>query len=213
MSDLALPPHLRGRLHNDWAIWPFNKISRGWNAAGPRPPKDAKDYMAWPPKLVEGRGISRWETAGGDSIIHIPALDNCQITGAKFYGRNWLCVEMNPGKPDFMKSRDIFFPAWQEAHVYDTPDPDRPGKFIQHCAPDNYSPSALQKFSKQGYMELEPDYKSWWKVLKKRELPVWPETGDDRVMFYRAGNRPDHVDCYYNCDKIIPIGFVGLKWE
>lgn len=204
MSDLALPPHLRGKLHNDWT-WPLNKISRGWNAAGPRAPQGADDYMAWPPRLVEGKGVSRWENDGAQSILHIAALDKTTVRGHQVYGRTWLAVEMNPGRPDFMKAKDVYIPEWRPATVTDTPQ--------QTCDPMQYSPSALQKFSPAGWMKLNPFYHSEWRVIKKRELPVYPETGDDTVAFFRRGNRPDHVDLYYNTDKFTPIGFVGLRWE
>lgn len=209
MSDLALPPHLRGRLHGDWP-WPFKKVSRGWNAVGPRPATDAEDYMAWPPRLVEGKGVARWEREDG-SILMIPELVGRVITAKDFYGKEWRCVEMNPSAPDFLNAKVVFFPQWAEAHVYDVPIGD--GKFKQTVFPEQYSPSALQKFSESGWMRLSPKYKSTWKVFKKRELPIWPEKGDDIVFFTRAGARPDHVDCYYNTDKLVPIGFIGLKWE
>lgn len=212
MSDLALPPHLRGRLHNDW-VWPFTKISRGWNAIGPRAPMNADDYAQWPPRLVAGRGVARWESAGGNSIIHIHGLEKVEITGDKVYGRQWLATEMNPGHPNFMKSQDVMLPHWAPARVWDEPDPARPGKFIQKIDVDQYSPSALQKFSSRGWMKLSPSYHSEWRVFKKRELPNWPETGDDTVAFLRRGNRPDHVDLYYNTDRGFPIGYAGLHWE
>lgn len=209
MSETALPPHLRGKLHGDW-LWPFNKISRGWNAAGPRPGPFGPDYLPWPPRLVRGRGVSRWEDPGARSILHIPALDNIEINGDSVYNRSWLATEMAEGHPDFMKAKDVFFPPWEPANVYDMK---VNGHYVQYCEPGHYSPSALQKFSQKGWMKLEPHYHAKWKVLKKRELPLWPETGEDAVMFYRRGNRPDHVDLYYNTDKMVPIGYVGLHWE
>lgn len=218
MSDLALPPHLRGRKHNDWP-WPFKNVSRGWNAKGPRcrsnpatSTSDPASYLAWPPWIVEGYGVSRWESAGGESIIHIPALDDFHITkGSDVYNRQWMAVEMNPGHVDFLKVKDIFLPRWKESSVYDVLRPN--GLYEQHCEPDQYSPSALQKFSPKGWMKLEPFYYAQWHLLKKRELPIFPETGEDQVIFFRRGNRPDHVDLYYNCDRLVPFGFAGLKWE
>lgn len=203
MSDLALPIHLRGKLHNDWPF-PFNGIPRGWNAKGPREPKDSKDYLPWPPKLVQGKGVARWESARADSIILIPEFVTATIDQS-IYGKEYKAIEMNPGRPDFQKEKIVRL-DWEEAKVWDS-------NGTQNVQPDNYSPSALQKFSPKGWMKLEPFYHSEWRVLKKRELPVWPETGDDKVLFFRRGNRPDHADSYYNVDKIIPIGFVGLKWE
>lgn len=215
MSDNALPPHLRGRLHNDWP-WPFNKISRGWNAKGPRPGKFASDFLTWPPRLERGAGVARWESSGGNSILFIPGLENVEINGVMFYNRRWLVTEMNPGHPDFLKSKDMFFPEWQPCRVFDTSNGD--GTWTQHCEPEMYSPSALQKFSKKGWMKLSPAYHSEWNYnnLKERK---WLEAGakgespEDRVAFFRRFNRPDHVDLYYNTDKWLPIGFAGLKWE
>lgn len=207
MSDRALPPHLRGRLHGDW-IWPLNKISRGWNAYGPRVSRSAPDFLPWPPRLVAGKSVCRWETAGGNSIILIAGLDNVEVTYDDVYGRRWLATEMNPGHPNFMKSEDIFLPHWEESLVWDEEPINGPAK--QMIKGDFYSPSALQKFSKRGWMSLYPFYHTEWNVLKKRELPVWPETGEDTVIFWRRGYRPDHVDLYYN--KSI-IGTAGLHWE
>jgi len=210
MSDKALPPHMRGRKHNDWFF--FKNTPRGWNAKGPREEKGAKDYAAWPPRLVKGKNVCRWESDGAQSIIFIPELlTNKEINGRDIYGREWEVIEMNPSSEDFQKKKKIRIPYWEESVVTDLKRED--GTYEQIVAPMQYSPSALQKFSKNGWMKLEPDYFSSWKVLKKRELPVWPETGDDTVLFMRSGHRPDHVDCYYNVDKLIPIGFIGLKWE
>ena len=50
-------------------------------------------------------------------------------------------------------------------------------RWIQKCSPNDYHPSALQKFSKgSGYMICEPLYKAKWKMIKKREWP-WVSTG------------------------------------
>jgi len=206
MSDLALPPHLRGRKHNDWP-WPFKGISRGWNAKGPRA-KGTQDYLPWPPILVEGKGVSRWETAGGKSIVHIPGLDHVQVKGSDLYGLDWNGVEMNPGNPRFHEPVQIRL-TQRTSNVFDVWD-ESIDKWVQVCDPDSYSPSALQKFSPKGWMRLSPDYYSQWRIIKKRELPMWPETGEDTVIFMRTKYRPDHGDLYYN-RSIIASG--GLHWE
>jgi len=217
MSDKALPPHLRGKLHNDW-IWPLNKISRGWNAAGPRSERFQNDWRPWPPMLVEGKGVSRWEAAGGHSILHIPGLDKERVQGQMVYGRSWLAIEMNPGHPEFLKAKDVYLPPVKEARVWDIPDQSNPGKFIQMIDPDQYSPSALQKFSKEGWMKMYPYYHAEWAFNNRKELK-WLQNGakgtspEDTVGFFRRGDRPDHVDLYYNTDRCVPIGFAGLKWE
>lgn len=208
-NPCALPPHLRGRRHNDWALGKF--IQRSWNARGPR--CDGEGYLRWPPRLDEGRGVARWESAGGRSVIFIKGLEEAEVVGSQVYGRAWLAVEMNPGSPRFGKAFDVFLedPRAHRVRVTDvyTPDGSEFGSLRVDCDPDLYSPSALQKFSMRGWMRLDPWYVSYWRVLKRREEPG-RETGDDTVTFMRSGARPDHVDVYYNCGR---FPFVGLKWE
>lgn len=221
MSDLALPPHLRGRVHNDWP-WPFNRIKRGWNAKGSRPDILAEDYLTWPPKLVEGYDVTRWENTGASSIVFLKDLANRRILPTNVYGKKHKAVETAAGNPNFGKEIEIFIDYWKPGKVSDDPDPNNPGRYIQKCEPNDYSPSALQKFSTgSGYMRLDPLYTAKWKIIKKKEWP-WPVStqvgpltpeGEDIVFFMRDHNRPDHLDGYYNCRGVVPIGFIGLKWE
>lgn len=206
MSELALPPHLRGRLHEDW-IWPLNQIPRGWNAYGPREEKSAQDYRPWPPRLIEGRGVARWEMANG-SVVFLHDLVNKRVDADDVYGKMWNAVEMNPGMPDFYKPKVVHIPKWEEATLTEVQQPD--GTLKISVVPDNYSPSALQKFSRVGWMRLDPDYYSRWCVITKRELPIYPEIGEDTVAFFRRGYRPDHVDVYYNRSIVFTM---GLHWE
>lgn len=207
MGVLALPPHLRNKKHNDW-IWPLSLISRGSNARGPREDLISKDYLPWPPKLIEGRGVCRWETAGAHSILYIPALENetlSLLSGYHVYGRSWMCVETNPGNPDFMKTKEVYFPfPIVPARVWDLQNDD--GSFTMRCEPNVYSPSAIQYFSKSGYMRLYPDYYSTWSAFDFKitdGIKKW-----SRGFFYRWGWRPDHLDVYYNWGP-----FVGLRGE
>jgi len=210
-SPCALPVHLRNwngtgkpKPHTDWPPL-LNRIPRSFNAYGPRCPKSSKGYRAWPPKLVEGFGVARWELAQASSIIMIPALVNVHVKANQVYGKTWRAIEMAPYNKMFLKEFDVFLTHWQESHVYEMET--NPGEIF--VSPDQYSPSALQKFSPNGFMRLDPDYHHSWRVLKKRELPLWPEDGEDTVLMIRKGYRPDHLDVYYN--KSFIAG--GLHWE
>lgn len=218
---LALPPHLRDwrgtgkpKLHDDWPPL-LNRIPRSYNAYGPRCALlDPEGFRIWPPRLVEGFGVARWENSESTSILYIPALENCHVTGKDVYGRMFMATEMNPGNPRFQDSFPIQIPEWRPNSVRDQHHVSPTGLDFWEpiVTPNDYSPSALQKFSKRGFMQLEPYYRSTWNITKKRELPVWPEIGEDRLLpFFRMGYRPDHVDLYYNRSTL--IGQIGFKWE
>lgn len=218
MADCALPPKLRGVKHNDWPF-PFNRISRGWNAYGSRCPVGSKGFRPWPPRLEEGRGVARWELAGAGSIVDIPGLAKVKIKGGDIYGHEFEAYERNPGSPLFNQKITVRLidprTIWNLTVITDT---ETPEGWKMTVEPNIYSPSALQKFSESGWMKLEPEYYSYWNVLKQRELP-WLKNGavgespEDTVMFYRSGMRPDHADAYFNGNGIVPVGHVGLKWE
>lgn len=213
----AMPPHLRGRVHNDWP-WPANKILRSANVRGPRCGPGAEGYEAWPPRLVEGHGVARWESDGGDSIIYIPALVGRTVSAGDVYDRVWEAVEMNPGREDFLLRKSVRL-YWRPATVWDEPNGD--GTFGQRTTGGMYSPSALQKFSRSGWMRAHPKYYTSWHVLRWREFPALIEgrvaeyeAAADTVLFFRTGWRPDHVDCYYNGDLAgVPAPMAGLHWE
>lgn len=200
MSDesCALPENLKERKHNDWP-WPASKIARSWNAYGPRCPNDSEKYRPWPPRLVEGHGVARWESNLAQSIIEIPALANRTVLGGQVYGREWQAIERNPGRPDFGQQKTVVL-GWREMKWAEIVDP---------ASPLVYSPSALQKFSPAGWMKLTPDYSTRWKIITRREQPD-NVTGDDTVLFYRRGYRPDHFDVYYNKTILLTA---GLRWE
>jgi len=191
----VLPDHLRNyngtgkvKLHTDWPP-PLNKIPRSWNVRGPRckglmqcPDCPGLGYASWPPKLMRGKGVTRWETAGATSIIYIPSLEEKEIDES-FYGTKILAWETKPDHPNFRKKGIVHI-------TYKKGDQ----------SPGTYSPSALQRWSPSGFLNLEPSYYSTWKVIKKREHPFTEteKTGENIVAFFRSGFRPDHKDIYYN---------------
>lgn len=222
----ALPPHLANyqgtgkvKLHTDWPPL-LRLIPRSWNARGARVRTDSEGYLRWPPVLVEGRDVTRWENTGATSILFLPDLIDETIKGSDVYGRTHKVIETNRGNKRFKEEFDLFFPHPMEAHVYDVLK--KNGLYELCCSPNDYSPSALQKFSwGSGFVELKPYYKSKWKILDKREWP-WETPGPDHLLkpdwedvvaFMREGARPDHQDGYYNVDQGIKIPNVGLHWE
>lgn len=204
MPKCALPYHMKDKKHKDWP-WPFSKIDRSWNAYGPRCARGSEGHLPWPPRLVKGKGVARWESAAAYSIIEIPELADKTISGKDFYGRDWWVIERRNGHPDFGLGKRVYFPRWSESVVTVEIDYDRE---IISVEPDAYSPSALQKFSPCGYMKLDPSYYAVWKILKKKE--THDGQGEDTVLFARSRYRPDHLDLYYN-KSIIVTG--GLHWE
>lgn len=183
----ALPDHLKERLHNDWP-GPLKELPRSLNARGPRCGQGNPGYLPWPPKLVEGFGVARWETDGATSIIEIPALAN-RYVDSSIYGQTFEVIERKPGHPNFGQK-------WMQTLTW-----------VEGLHEGQYSPSALQKFSIKGWIRLSPDYRSSWKILIRREEPG-KETGEDTVKFSRTGFRPDTLDLYYNFGPM-----AGLKWE
>lgn len=200
--------NLREALHDDW-LWPFNKIPRAWNARGPRCMKDTLGYLPWPPKLVRGKGIARWENAFAQSILFIPSLADKEINES-IYGKTVRAYESRDGHPNY--GQEILIKLeWREDIPKSYIDTD--GRMKYKFDETLYSPSALQKYSPSGYMKLNPDYNSQWKIIKKREFPLDPDTGEDLVLFRRGGKyRPDHFDVYYNMNRD-PFPHMGLHWE
>lgn len=204
----VLPPHLRGRLHNDWT-GPFKRVPRSWNARGPRVGPDDPGYAPWPPRFVEGFGVAKWETANDKvehhSVLFIPDLAKRYVKADEVYGREWMAIERNPGHPEFGKTRDVLL-VWREAVVNDSPHPWEEGNYRQNIVPNDHSPSALQEFSDRGWMRLDPKYYSRWWVLK-RDADGSPKDGRSPNM--RHGFRPDHEDEYYNKSFL----YVGGNFE
>lgn len=187
--------NLRDALHYDWPFWPLTKIPRGLNAFGPRcpgkecPECGGKSFRPWPPTLVEGHGIARWEMEGeGHSIIFIPSLVDKTIKAKDVYNRVHDAIECNPGKMNYGN--------WGR---------------IQLLEGEGYSPSAIQKFSDSGWMKLSPYYYAEWHVFKRyapKDAPVWVEDKEPLAAFYRWAYRPDHNDEYYNWGP-----YAGLHFE
>ena len=177
-NGCALPDHLKGVLHNDWP-WPLSKLERSINAFGPRCPIESPKYRRWPPYLIKGYGVSRWESTGATSIIHIPEFDNKKVNSG-IYGLTWDAIELNPANENYMKEIKVKLHGDGE-----------------------HSPSALQRFSKRGWMKLSPWYVAqWWKI---KDMGKGKE---DYYLFHRQGMRPDHQDKYYNWGPML-----GLKMD
>lgn len=193
MSKCALPKHLQDKIHNDWP-WPLSHVSRGFNAAGPRCGAGRDGYKSWPPKLIKGRGVCRWESSGAQSIIYIPEFDGVDIDGSIVYGSRVKALEVNPGHANYGTYKMVEL-NWVESIHSD-------GSFF----PQQYSPSAIQYFSKSGHMQLSPNYYSTWRAFDFKDVDGvgrW-----SKGFFYRWGWRPDHLDVYYNWGP-----FVGLRGE
>lgn len=187
MADCALPLHLRGKTHSDWLL--FKWVSRGFNAKGPRCGAGNPGYLSWPPRILGGKGVVRWESNFAKSRIYIPDLAGVEANDS-IYGKRFMGIEEDSGK-ELQVKLEWREQTWEEIER---------GDLI-------YSPSALQKFSNEGVLRLEQGYYSKWKILKQREFPTMNE-GEDTVLFFRNGWRPDHLDLYWNKGPAI-----GLHWE
>jgi hypothetical protein len=201
MPKCALPSHLREKLHNDWP-WPLSKLPRSINAFGPRCAGAAcecggKGYRPWPPRLVRGRGVARWENTGASSILEIPDLVSREVKAADVYGSTFTAIERNPGHPNFNQAGSVVL-SWREAAVIRvTSAPAGAWNFPGLIIEENlYSPSTIQEFSPAGWMELEPIFKTWHR------------DAFGKTPNYRIGYRPDHLDGYYNNGP-----YAGLNFE
>lgn len=191
------------KLHTDWPPL-LNMVPRSFNVKGPRVGKGNTGYAPWPPRLVEGENVAKWETTetnlAPQSVIFISELVGRKVRGEDVYDRDWMAKEMNPAHPQFNQWRSVRL-QWSEAIVTDGKHPDH-GLPITRISPNHHSPSAIQAYSRQGSMILAPRYSSRWKWGVSFNLR------DPRGFFWRFGWRPDHVDAYYNNGP-----FVGLKGE
>jgi len=187
--NAALPHHMWGWKQND-RVWPMCQEYRGKNAFGPRaqtifPPK----YKSIPPKLVKGRGISRWISAEDKSILHVPMFQN--------YSRIWYPNNL----PDIIEGFET-----QRNENYLKPIRFRRKDFVRL-----YGPSSLQKFSDRSYLVRDPYHISSHRMIKRREqLHVSKkETGEDTVWLWRFGWRFDSLDNYYVKKAV----YVGWNWN
>ncbi len=145
MPKCALPTHLQDKKHSDWT-WPLSLIDRGWNAKGPRC-KDHNDggYLPWPPKLVEGHNVPRWEwanLAGHHREIFVPAFAGKTI-GPEVYRMGRIQALERTG--DIVQAVSIDLQA------------------------ENWWPSIIQYDMVRGWLRLDPkfycswDMGAWWK--------------------------------------------------
>jgi hypothetical protein len=200
MPKCALPVSLREKLHNDWP-WPLSKLPRAINAFGPRCGGvscecGGKGLRAWPPRLLRGRGVARWENTGASSILEIPDLVKKEIRGpADVYGGTFTAIERNPGHANFNQTGTVVL-AWRAAAVIRFGGP--PENDFETLVLDQnlYSPSTIQEFSPTGWLELDPFFKAWHK------------NAFGKTPNYRIGYRPDHLDGYYNNGP-----YAGLNFE
>jgi len=136
MPKCALPDHLKERKHNDW-LWPMSLISRGANAKGPRCVEGMDGYLPWPPKLVEGYNIIRWEWSdlkGNHRQIFIPEFKGKKIDGG-IYKHKWEYIE-----PDLGSQYEVDLKA------------------------EGWWPSIIQTTAPSGWMKLEPKFYCSWNM-------------------------------------------------
>jgi len=188
--NIALPHKMWNMRHDDH-IWPWCKKFRGEDAYGYRAGEGHPKYMPELPKLVEGRGISRWISLHDLSRVEVPKFND--------YGNKWTInnmpeiiefYERNPKNPNYGK--DLL-------------------KYQKKNFLAIYAPSSLQKFSKRSYLLRDPHHISWHYMIKKREqIGVSKDkTGPDTVAFHRRGNRWDSIDGY----MIKGAWYSGLRWN
>ena len=142
MPKSALPDHLKNKKHNDWP-WPLSYLPRGINAFGPRCGKGNSGYKPWPPKLEEGKSVTRWESSGAQSRIIIPELDGVTIDPS-VYGRTVKAIEEGSNREFLVKLE------WREL-VWPFSEAD---KLV-------YSPSTIQ-ISKKGWLKMNPSFFVQW---------------------------------------------------
>jgi len=167
-DDSALPDHLKKKKHNDWP-WPMSYLPRSVNAYGPRAPKDSPRYKPWPPRLVEGKSVTRWESSGADSIIIIPDLINKKITD-KIYGKTYEAIEENGPTPG--RKINVLL-EWRELEWPFTPK-DRA----------MYSPSTIQ-ISPKGWLKMNPSFFVQWD--NKDYFWRWGYRPDHLDIYYNYG--------------------------
>lgn len=178
MPKCALPDHLKEKLHSDW-IWPLSKIPRAANAKGPRCGIGNNGYLPWPPKLIEGLGVTRWESNESTSIIQIPDFLG-YIKSDDIYGKTFDVIERKEGHADYGKVFKVTL-KWTEVTYNGST-----------FSPQQYHPSAIQSFSNKGFMKCDPYYYSSWR---------------NKVYFFRYGWRPDSLDVYYNWGPYLGINY------
>lgn len=195
--DIALPPHLWGKTHNDWPI--FKNTPRGKTASGPRAARTEAgtshpQYLETPPKLVKGYGIGRWMAVGNQSVLYIPLFDNDDMMTEADIPEIVQAKELKPSTPLFEK--DI--------------------KIRKKTLLTFYGPSSLQKFTNKSYLLTAPFHVSGHRMIRQREhyAKTKAVTGADLVWFWRYGNRWDSLDDYYNTRSALgKSAYAGFRWN
>lgn len=184
-------PHKMWNMRHDDHIWPLCYKFRGVDAYGPRAKGNAsRKFIATPPALVEGRGITRWMAIADESVLEIPLFNGYLTTWTPDNIPDELhVIERKPGHQNFgkvaMMKKNILF--------------------------QNYGPSALQKFSDKSWLRRDPYHISYHRMFKRREVigKTKDVTGADSVYFYRYGWRWDSHDNYY----IKRAKYIGGRWN
>lgn len=190
--NIALPHKLWNMRHDD-LLWPMCYNWRGDDAFGYRAGEGHSKYMPELPRLVEGRGVARWMSAGDASVVEVPRFRD--------YEHKWT-VENMPEVIEFFE-RKVGHPDFYDGH-----DASRLIRWSKKNFLRTYAPSSLQKFSDASHLVRYPDHVSCHKMLKKNEKYV----GDDKpdlVVFYRRGWRWDSYDGY----MIKNAFYAGLRWN
>jgi len=186
--NIVLPHKMWNMRHDDW---PINKKAwRGDDARGSRAPLGHYKNQVKVPVFIEGRGVARWMTPGDTSVVEVPAFaDYGKLLTVATMPRLVVCIERNPGSPDFGRTRTFKLPD-----------------FLRE-----YGPTALQKFSKRSYLKRFPHHVSYSYVITNREIVGVSKslTGADTVAFWRSGARWDSLDKYF----IENAFFAGLRWN
>lgn len=167
----ALPDHLKEKLHNDW-FWIFKKIPRAFSAYGPRCPGHGcthcggKRKLPWPPRLVEGFDVTRWEFCDEQT-----AVDNSR--------RKEIYI------PDFKNRRideSIYNQPWTGINQYG-------GQMTVWLDKEGWGPSIIPTTSEEGWMKLDPGFQCGWKTTGWNKF-YW-RTGfrpDFVDMYYNKSN-------------------------
>ncbi len=184
--NIALPHKLWNMRHDDHG-WPSCHNWRGWDARGPRAGEGHPKYFPPLPKLVKGRGISRWMSLGDYSILEIPLFSD--------YKQEWTEATI----PDTLEVIER-----RQGH----PDDGKTFTITKEFLLATYAPSPLQKFSNKSYLEVYPTHKSYHIMLNRTE-DVYGNGPDDTVYFWRYGWRWDSYDQYY----IKGAKYIGGHWN
>ena len=163
MGKCALPEHIKNRKHDDW-IFPLSLINRGFNARGPRCPIGSKSHEMWPPKLIEGFDVNRWEWSDltGKNHTHgiIEPFKDKLITSS-IYQVNWNIQDLNTGETH--KDVDLIKAGW--------------------------IPSVIQLYSRKGYLKCDPSFSCKWDMRHKLFRYYWRcgWRADALDMYYNWG--------------------------